>query len=311
MNKEIYYGYIVRGDLHGAINYVKQFPEQAALYDRFLAIFDREQYISYEVNDILNDILIIYQQYYRDVFYLCMGKEQAAAKLRDRLAERIGIADKEMDLWDWEQPQLPELFQRQGLHFMGGRTGGYYGSYIWRTTEIVSYDVELPDGIQTCSVKLLDGFIARSWADYLSFGEIGSGGWADRDGFVNCVKSAWDFESESFRISLLKHEARHVRDLQANQEMSSQDLEYRAKLVELIYSSERNLLLTFAQEADSEDKSNGHAMAAYRIVQGFSAALGAEGIDFAAIPMEKIQTVARELFEKSEKDMVNNREAKK
>lgn len=40
-------------------------------------------------------------------------------------------------------------------------------------------------------------------------------------------------------------------------------------------------------------------------------ALGAEGIDFAAIPMEKIQTVARELFEKSEKDMVNNREAKK
>ena len=43
MNKEIYYGYMVRGDLHGAINYVKQFPEQAALYDRFLAIFDREQ----------------------------------------------------------------------------------------------------------------------------------------------------------------------------------------------------------------------------------------------------------------------------
>lgn len=38
MEKSIYYGYLVQGDLHGAINYVKQFPEQASLYSRFLNI---------------------------------------------------------------------------------------------------------------------------------------------------------------------------------------------------------------------------------------------------------------------------------
>lgn len=296
MNKEIYYGYIVKGDLHGAINYVKQFPEQTTLYNRFMAVFDREQYISYEVNDVLNHILTAYQQYYRDVFYLCTGKEQAEAGLRDRLTEIIGITDKNVELCDLEQHQLAELFRQQGFHFLGGRTSGYYGPYIWRTTEIVPYNVELPEGIQAFSVKLLDGFIARSWTDYLSFGEVGSGGWVDSEGYINCVKSAWDFDSESFRVSLLKHEAQHARDLHADKDMSSEDLEYRAKLVELIYSSERNLLPVFAQEADSADKSNGHAMAAYRIIKGFFDALGVDGIELAAIPMERIQTVARSLF---------------
>lgn len=304
MDKGKYYGYIVKGDLRGAINYVKQFPEQADLYNRFMAVFDREQYISCEVNDVLNDILTAYQQYYRDVFYLCTDKGQSEASLRDRLTGIIGITDNSVaetnvELCDLEQHQLAELFQQQGFHFLGGRTSGYYGPYIWRTTEIVSYDVELPEGIQTFPVKFLDGFIARSWTDYLSFGEVGSGGWVDSEGYINCVKSAWDFDSESFRISLLKHEAQHARDLQIDKEMSSEDLEYRAKLVELIYSDERNLLPAFAQEADSADKSNGHAMAAYRIIKGFSDALGVDRIDPATIPMEKIQTVARRLFEKS------------
>ena len=296
MEKSIYYGYIVKGDLRGAITYIKQFPEQTNLYNRFMDVYEHEQYMTYEVDAELNNILTAYQQYYRDAFYLCIGQEQAANKLRDRLAVLLGIKDNSIALCNIEQNQLVKLFMNCGLHFMGGKSSGYYGPYIWRTTEMASYDVELPDGIQTYTVKLLDGFITRSWIDYLSFGEIGPGGWADGDGYINCVKSAWDFESESFRVSLLKHEAQHARDLAMNKDMSSEDLEYRAKLVELIYSSERNLLLGFAQEADSSDKSNGHAMAAYRIVKGFADALGVNKIDPVAISIEQIQAVARNLF---------------
>lgn len=85
--------------------------------------------------------------------------------------------------------------------------------------------------------------------------------------------------------------------------MSSADLEYRAKLVELIYSKERNLLQAFSQEANPMDKSNGHAMAAHRIVKGFADALGMDEVDPAAIPLEQIQTIARMLFEQSKKDI--------
>lgn len=299
MEKSIYYGFIVKGDLHGAITYIKQFPEQTNLYNRFMDVYEHEQYMTYEVDAELNNILTAYQQYYRDAFYLCIGQEQAANKLRGRLAVLLGIEDNSIALCDMEQNQLVKLFMNRGLHFMGGKSSGYYGPYIWRTTETVSYDVELPDGIQTYTVKLLDGFISRSWIDYLSFGEIGPGGWVDGDGYINCVKSAWDFESESFRVSLLKHEAQHARDLAMNKDMSSEDLEYRAKLVELIYSSERNLLQVFVQESDNSDKSNGHAMAAHRIVKGFTNALGTDCIDYTVLSVEQIQTVARMLFANS------------
>lgn len=297
MDKSVYYGYIIKGDLHGAIDYIKQFPEQADLYNRFMAVFEHEQYIAYEVGADLNAILVAYQRYYRDVFYLRMEKEKAEIKLKERLAKVLEIFGEDITLCDLEQNQLADVFRRQGLHFVGGRSGGYYGPYVWRTTEKVSYDVEIPDGVQTYTVKLLDGFIARSWIDYLSFGEIGSGGWTDGDGCISCVKSAWNFDSESFRVSLLKHEAQHAWDISIDKDMSSEDLEYRAKLVELIYSSERNLLENFAHEADATDRSNGHAMAAHRIMQGFADNLDVSEVDPATISVEQVQAIAKVLFE--------------
>jgi len=304
-NNDIYHGYIMKGDLHGAISYVKQFPEQKELYHRFLDVFERELYISYDVDTELNNILTAYQQYYRDVFYLCIANEQAENKLKERLAKLLGITDEHIELWQVEENHLCDLFESHGLHFLGGRTSGYRGPYIWRTTETVSYDVELPDSIQNYSVKLLDGFVMRSWIDYLSFGEIGTRGWTNGDGFIHCVKSAWDFESESFRVSLLKHEAQHAKDLEMDKDMSSENLEYWAKLVELIYSKERNLLQKFAGEADGSLKDNGHAMAAYRIMNGFADALGVEEIQPAMVSIDQIQTIAKVLFEDSVKECVN------
>lgn len=302
----LYYGYIIKGNLRSAIDYIKQFPDKSNLYDRFVSLFKHEQYLSYELDTDLQEILLAYQQYYRDVFYLCIAKEQAKNKLKERLVKLLNATGAQAELSDIEQKQLPDLFESCGLHFLGGKTGGYYGPCIWRTTETVSYQVELPGGVQNYSVKLLDGFVARSWMDYLSFGEVGTGGWTDGDGYINCVKSAWDFESESFRVSLLKHEAQHAHDLKRDKSMSSEDLEYRAKLVELIYSSERNLLPAFAQEANASDKSNGHAMAAHRIVKGFSDALRAKEMQPETIPIEQIQTIARILFEKSQRSANEN-----
>lgn len=143
---------------------------------------------------------------------------------------------------------------------------------------------------------MLNGFISRSWIDYLSFGEIGPGGWTDNDGYINCVKSAWDCESESFQISFLKHEAQHAKDLEMNKNLSSEDLEYRAKLVELIYSKERNLLEQFVHEASNSDMSNGHAVAAFRIVRNFLDILGVDENTLATCKIVHIQSIARTLF---------------
>lgn len=294
-DQNAYYSYILKGDLHGAIHYIQQFPEQSDLYNRFIAVFENERYITYDVDAELNQVLTIYQQYYRDVFYLLLGKETAAENLRTRLAAFLGIPDTDHALEDLEL-LLTNVFQSKGFYFLAGRTSGYYGPYIWQTTETVSYNVELPDGIQTYSVKLLDGFLTRSWINYLSFGEISPGGWTDADGIISCVKSSYDFDSENFHVSLLKHEAQHARDLAADENMSSETLEYRAKLVELIYSKQRNLLKEFLQEADASDPSNGHAMAAHRIVKGFTEQHGKELGD---LTIEQLQNTAQKLFAES------------
>ena len=296
-DRDVYYGKLLKGDLQGAINYVKQYPDQAELYLRFVSIFEQERYHSYDVDNDLNAILLAYQQYYREVFYLRIERDQAAQKLRDRLVAVLGMAGCPTNLDELEQDHLPALFMSRGLHFLGGKTSGWYGPYIWQTTETVSYDVELPDCIQPYTVRLLDGFISRSWIDYLSFGEIGPGGWSDGDGTIHCIKTAWDLDSEHFQVSLLKHEAQHARDLKRIPDISSTDLEFRAKLVELIYSTERNLLISFAKEADDSDSSNGHAMAAYRIVRGFEDALNVKENAFSAVPMEQVRSTARILYE--------------
>lgn len=294
-----YYGYILKGDLAGAIHYVKQFPEQSALYQRYMAVFEKKRYLNYAIDEPLNNILRAYQQYYRDVFYLRLDKNGAADKLRAELASLLHITDGNISLDDMEQEVVAGEFRRRCFYFLGGKTGGYYGPYIWKTTESRTYDVELPDGVQPYTVKLLEGFIVNSWLDYLSFGKVGTGGWTDADGIINCEKSSYDFDSENFRVSLLKHEAQHARDLTLWPDMSSVMLEYRAKLVELIYSVERNLLARFVREADSSDDSNGHSAAAYRIVSEYCKLLDKSADELGMLSVGQVQEVAKSLFEKS------------
>lgn len=294
-----YLGYIIKGDLHGALHYIEQFSEQIGLLNRYMSIFKDKQYIVYPIDKKLDYILRLYQQYYCDVFFLQMKNEDAENKLAKQLADVLGIEDT-AEISDIEEEYITELFKNRGFYFMGGKTDGYCGPYVWKHEETKSYNVELPQGTKEYKIKLLDGFITMSWMDYLSFGKIGTGGWTNGDGIINCIKSSYDFDSEAFVVSLLKHEAQHAVDLSNFQNISSEDLEYRAKLVELIYSRERNLLERFLSEADSSNSNNGHSLASSRIIQGYSEKLKQSNAALTELSIIQIQSVARELFEESE-----------
>ena len=290
--------WLKKGRLRPAMEYLAQFPEQAELYRQYMSLYQQEQYLSYDVDSQLQDILLAYQKYYRDAFYLEKSPEEAAEGLRARLAGLLGDGAASLD----ELEELAaEAFRAGGFHFLGGRTGGCYGPYIWRTEELRRYEVELPEGVQEYAVKLLGGFVMESWLSYLTFGLSGTGGWAHGDGLIHCVKRHYDLESESFRVSLLKHEAQHASDQSRYPGMSSADLEYRAKLVELIYSEERQLLGRFLQEADAANPGSGHGLAAERIVRGFARRQDGDGL--AALPIETVRAAALELFRESSREM--------
>lgn len=289
--QEVFLEYLINGRLRSAMAYLAQFPPQKALYDRYVSRFRDGNDLIRSADAELNEILLIYQKYYREAFYLEHPKEDAAEALRGRFAACFQLPDS-VPLDEIEEKQVPDAFRAKGLHILTGRTSGWYGPYIWRREELRRYAVELPDGAQEYTVKLLDDFVMAGWLDYLSFGAAGTGGWSSSGGLIHCVKSSYDLESESFRVSLLKHEAQHAQDLTRYKGMTSGDLEYRAKLVELIYSRERNLLVRFAGEADGSHSSNGHGLAAERIVKEFGGAAGR----FRSLSIEEIQAIARKLF---------------
>ena len=127
MNKEIYYGYLLKGDLPGAVGYVEQFPDQRALYRRVVERFAQES----------------------------------------------------LTLDAVEESVLVPLFRSYGWFFLGGKTSGYYGPYVFADNgnrRICGRASEwYPDLFRKASGRL-------SLLDHLSFGEIGSGGLPDPAG---------------------------------------------------------------------------------------------------------------------------------
>ena len=202
--------FFLNGNIKGAIAYMRDHEEFRDILPAYVAIFENCEYRVYEIPDRLNVILRFYQIYFRDTFYCGLPEVEAADKLLTGLKALLKMPDAEEALL---MEQLRAAFEAEGYHVLFGKTQGYYGPYIWRDTVPTVYRVELPGGTAEYTVNILKGFVFRSWMDYLTLGKYGTGGWTSPDGTINCIEQAYDFESERFLVSLLKHEAQHTVDM--------------------------------------------------------------------------------------------------
>ena len=287
--------FFLNGDIKGAIAYMRDHEEFKDILPAYVAIFENCEYRTFEIPDRLNDILRLYQIYFRDTFYCGLPEAEAADKLRKQLKALLDMPDADEALLT---ERLRSVFEANGFHALFGKTQGYSGPYIWRDTVPTVYHVELPGGTAEYTVNILKGFVFRSWMDYLTFGRYGTGGWASPDGTINCIEQAYDFESERFLISLLKHEAQHTVDMKKFPEITPAELEYRAKLVELHYSGDVCLLQKFLSEADESKVNDSHAVASARLKREFADEdpTGLSGIQSRAL--ELLQAHTKELEEK-------------
>ena len=259
--------FFMDGDVRGAMDYMRSHAGFEAVLPEYVAIFENCAYRTYEVPDLLNRILRQYQIYFRDTFYCRLPETESGSKLRTELGVLLDMPGAEEDLL---VEKLQSIFESNGYHGLFGKTQGYYGPYIWRDTVPTTYRVELPDGTADYTVNILKGFLFRGWMDYLTFGRYGTGGWASPDGTINCIAQAYDFESERFLVSLLKHEAQHTADMKQFPGIAPAELEYRAKLVELCYSCDLGLLQKFLSAASETRPEDSHAVASARIKREFS-----------------------------------------
>ncbi len=270
-DRNTYIGSMLNGQAHEAVEYLERFPNKRRLASK---ITSRLSSIEPEIrvkNERIAKVDAAYQAYYKSVFWQTNSNADAETLLLRLLSD---AADRRFTDLVQAENEIKALVEKEGYCFLGGKTQGYYGAYIWRKTVSKTYRVVLPHTVRRFAIKKMHGFIARSWLDYLTLGRVGTSGWAQEDGLC-CVWRSYMGRTwtDQFRVSFLKHEAQHALDYELyDNKLSGTDLEYRAKLVELIYSKNLSRLGLFVGAASTYDCDidNSHTSASDRLIRELS-----------------------------------------
>lgn len=279
-DKKEYYGFISQGKVREAVAYLERFPSKRRLVKKYMRVFRDGKTVTRCRNAVIHKMDAAFQAYYRQIFWQGESSGDAWKKLCLRFADMFEIPVPALDTLQqldefWYgviEDRLEKAVEGEGYQYLGNDTQGYLGPYIWKKTVPTTYRVKLPHAVTRYTVNTLTGFVSRSWMAFLSFDKIGTGGWAAKDGTLCCIKKlyAGGILNTKFRVRFLKHEAQHVEDRKQFPGISSMHLEYRAKLVELIYAVSFKTFQYILAEACADNPSNTHSCAAYLIVKNLS-----------------------------------------
>jgi hypothetical protein len=219
----------------------------------------------------VRSVLYEYITYFRSVL---TGISALEAE-KELITGLTGLLTCKSNNLDEIEDELKKRFVEKGYSFLGGITPPYRGPYIWKTTSRKEFSVILPEDEQKMTVYFVSDFLMLSWAHFATLGERHTGGWAAADGlyYVNNSDREIDTESVNFQVWFLKHEAQHLSDYRKYPGLKPVNLEYRAKLIELIYNPDSvSLMEKFINEAKN-DVTLPHSFAAYSIIKGLSPVL--------------------------------------
>jgi len=146
--------------------------------------------------------------------------------------------------------------------------------------------------------------VSMGWKQYATLGLVSTTGWVEGERLY-CVSWSYDRSSENFEVSYLKHESRHLADLERYPALKSADLEYRAKLTELAFAStsQRSLLDDFTTKSALNPDSP-HSYANYRVTRDVYRELFDQPFPGTANPWQEVstqavRTAARDLLQRN------------
>jgi hypothetical protein len=240
-------------------------------------------------------VLSAYRAYWQEALLGRVSGEEADRFLKDRLEDLLPTAAAGASDSSDVFARIGDGLDRSGVHFLDlhGKTLPFYEFMAWASEDTTQFDVQLTDRLQPVTVVFMRDFLVKGWAEWATFGHASTGGWAGSDALF-CLGDDYDPESERFLVSYLRHEARHFADYDLYPELGQVDLEYRAKLTELVYADTTvgNLLAHFAGQA-SPDPAAPHAFASHAVVADLRAW---RPDDPAMWPREELRAAARALL---------------
>lgn len=247
-------------------------------YNRFI---DGTELYDFNTQDsIIIGLVDRFHSYWKDVMLRRQSVEKAdslfiksAAQYlyqKKYKAEQIPLTHLQEDIYKYGNAFLKENGYYSNAF---GKTAHLYDLFLWKQQETIQYPIALVDDSINVTVYFMKDFISNGWSHYTTFGRSYTGGWATKEALF-CVAESYDLESENFHVSYLTHEGQHFSDYINFPKLKQRDLEYRAKLVELIKSKKttHEIIDKFINHA-SEHSHNAHAFANYCVIRDLSKAI--------------------------------------
>ena len=266
-------------------------------------------------NTFINDISTIYQKYWRTELLKDNPKNRSDSLLYHNISDYLLINNLTILSEDSlrknikDDTELKKIIENQGFKVLFGLRNGFQEVFIWDKETINNYEVVLPKKTINTKVVFIDYFLLAGYDYYASFGSSSVGGWAIKESAtLYCNKSDYDLDSEKFRVSYLKHESLHFTDLNEYPNLSSADLEYRSKVIELMYCTEETIydrIAEFVNGANHSNRSHAHPYANYILIENLSKLIynsefKSDITQWKKVSFEKINNAASLLYKKSE-----------
>jgi len=227
----------------------------------------------------IQQLLNIYQSYWRKALLDNNNIEKYNGELADSITAFLNKHGYRVDTLSNEKMaksfglHLKKYLQNKQYYSATGKTGIFFDLFLWTREVPVTYIEQLPETKTNTTVVFIENTLTMGWQEYATFGKAYPGGWATKE-LLYCVRKAYDTTSENFKVSYLKHEAQHFADYKVYPILTGADLEYRAKLTELVFARQTlyNTIGTFIRNASSEGR-NPHAFANFTVIRDLSKVL--------------------------------------
>ncbi|WP_142785625.1 hypothetical protein [Changchengzhania lutea] len=284
-NFEKIYPLALRGELVNVFNILDTINEKTLnekdlrLKDKYYARFiNKSDTYDYKTKDsIIIEIVDKFHNYWKTVMLDSLTVEKADSLFIKTMAnylyenkykfEKIPLGSIQHDLYKYSNDFLNERGYYSNAF---GKTGHLYDLFLWKKEHVKKYHIELIDDSVNVTVHLMHDFISTGWSHYTTFGRSYASGWAKRKALY-AVDKAYDKDTENFKVSYLTHEGQHFSDYVEFPLLQQTDLEYRAKLVELVKSDKTTIQIIgkFINNA-TEEKENAHGFSNYKVIRDLS-----------------------------------------
>ncbi|MDG1698168.1 MAG: hypothetical protein P8H93_04530 [Polaribacter sp.] len=270
---------------------------------------------------IINDISTIYRNYWRTELLKENPENRTDTLLYSLITDYLvsnhltKLTKDSLFKTIKNDSELKRIIEGEGFKADFKYRNGFQEVFIWDKETIDTYEVTLPKDTINATVVFIENYHLNGYDNYASMGSSQVGGWALKESAtLYCNKSDYDLTSEKFKVSYLKHESLHFTDLNEYPNLSSADLEYRAKIIELMYCTEKTMyeiILQFLNGANSADRNHSHPYANFILIKNLSKSLfnleyESDYTNWKKTPVEDINNAAASLYKKSEERLQNN-----